>query len=646
MQRLALLLALLIPAFAAPGLLGGKPDPVPDDPTIVVNARSLAETDRMEAIAVLEDYVATGSDPALLPIVTIEAGEQRRLSGDPVTARAHFESVARGYPDHPAKQAASLGMALIAFENGTASGNTLATLKLVPDERVPPTMNADRYRLLALAAAKEGVKQSDLDALVAAAYLYAETDASVLGRVDRSLAHLKPADIVVDTEGLPSTDAADEAALFRARSALAAGDTERALELANSMLSTYPDSDLVDEAEWVVRRAEAGDPYNAQTVAVLLPLTGKYAPPGNQIKDVLELGLRGSGAKVVFLDTQGDADLAVEQFEAAVLEHGAALVVGPLLQDEAFPVAKEAQAAQVPLVALTQAPGITELGDYVFQTALTPEHQVEGLLKHVMDDQGMTRFGVLAPESPYGQAAKEAFLRGVMQRGGTVTVQVTYDPAAGDYRTYAQELGDKDTAGRKEELQRLRAQAANRGMDPSKVVLPPKQDFDALFIPDSYQRVILVASALAYEEFAIGAFRPGAATMPVPLLGLNGWHNEKLAQSGGLYLQNCVFVDAFDSSDPMVDSFVQTYRDHFGRAPSVMDAVTWDTAKLVSVASRSAPASREEVATVLGGANISGSVSGGDTLDDDRELIRDMLLFTVNDEQQIQRLDQLAPEEL
>ena len=97
---------------------------------------------------------ADGGNAELMPWVTIEAGEQRRLSGDPDSAREHFERVARTWPEHAAKDAAILGLALLAYDAGNASGNSEATLGLVSDAVAPPTMNADRYRLLALAAAK------------------------------------------------------------------------------------------------------------------------------------------------------------------------------------------------------------------------------------------------------------------------------------------------------------------------------------------------------------------------------------------------------------------------------------------------------------------------------------------------------------
>ena len=46
----------------------------------------------------------------------------------------------------------------------------------------------------------------------------------------------------------------------------------------------------------------------------------------------------------------------------------------------------------------------------------------------------------------------------------------------------------------------------------------------------------MVASALAFEEFPVGKFRPKRDMTPVTLLGLNAWNNEELARRGGMTL--------------------------------------------------------------------------------------------------------------
>ena len=149
MYRSILLLFLALgPALAAPGLLKGN-TPTLSAPSIVTQARALSVSDRMEAIVLLEDYLAQGKDKQLMAVVALEAGEQRRLNGDLEAARAHFQSVTKRWPEHPAKDAALLGSALAAHDNARGQDALACACECplriaavhpcsMPDRRPPP----------------------------------------------------------------------------------------------------------------------------------------------------------------------------------------------------------------------------------------------------------------------------------------------------------------------------------------------------------------------------------------------------------------------------------------------------------------------------------------------------------------------------
>ncbi|MCB9741143.1 MAG: penicillin-binding protein activator [Alphaproteobacteria bacterium] len=632
MSRLLLSLAILLSTQAG---IFGSGSSTTDDPAIVVQARSVAKTDRLEAISILEDYLADGGDEVLLPQVALNAGEQRRLSGDASSARAHFRRVTEDWPGDSAADAASLGLALLSYEEGHSSGNAEATLSMVPDELVPDTMNADRYRILALNAAAAGRSEVEVRTLVSRALAFAEADPTTRARAQRQLSHLMSAEQAAELGDMPDIGSGDEQALAQARAALKADDFPRAIELARSLAATFPDSELLEEAEWVIKRAQAGDPFDARKIGVLLPLSGTYAPPGKMLRDALELAVgSGSGIKLIIKDTAGDPETAAAAFEELVLEEGVAAVIGPLLKDAAFPVAALAQDAQVPLVALTQAPGVTETGDWIFRSYLTYEQQVDALLTYSMGERQMQRFAILAPDSDYGRNTRDEFTRQVLERGGEVVRVVMYEPETTDMRKAAAQLGAKDYSARSGEFYRLKKEAEEKGMNPDKVVLPPLQDFDAIFVPDNYARVALVASALAYEEFAVGGFKPKRHDVAVPMLGLNGWNSPELAVRGGLPVQKCLFVDAFDvqDDDPAVQDFIADYRAAYGRPAGLIDAVGYDTGRLLSVASRANPQDREAFRAALASASAAHPVSRAVSFTEDRELGRQLYVFSVDSE--------------
>ncbi len=606
------------------------------EPTIVTQARSLARSDRLEAIAVLEDYLASDPSPDLVPWVALNAGEQRRLINDLKSARAHFTAVRDGQPEHFLRDAAILGITLASCGEGP-SGNQLATLGYLGTEGVPPTMDADRYRLLAQAALDEGQRAAKVRALATKAFAYAggSGDELVIARVQRSMSRFLDLDSGKEaTETNPEEQAADS--LVRAQQALSEGDYGNAKRIAESFIATFPASPGVAEAQYVIARAQAGDPVHPRQVGVLLPLSGTYGTPGQRLLEVIELANRHSNSPMVLLpkDTEGDPGKTVALLEEMVLEKGVVAVLGPLLKDNAQVAASAAQALHVPLVTLTQSEGITSERDFVFRGFLTRGQQVRALLDHVMGVMGLSRFAVLAPDNSYGQVSAQLFAAEVLQREGTVQDTVYYDPTLGDFRKAAQELASKDYKERASEWYQLKAAAKRRGMDPDKVVLPPKVDFEAIFIPDNHQRVQLVASSLAYEEFAIGDFKPRRSDVPLVLLGLNGWHNDRLALDGGRYVRHSVLVDAFDArGDTLVNaSFVESFGAEFSRKPGVVDALGYDVGRMVALAVASGVDSRDAMRAALLEVELPDTVTGGKRFDEQREVQRSLLILQVGEE--------------
>ena len=624
-MKLLLLALLLMPSSAMAGRRARPP--VGRDPAIVQQALSLP--DRTEAILLLEDYLARGSNPALVSEVRIHAGEQRRLAGDLPRARAHFETAAA--EKSRTQRVAELGLALVHLE-GNRSGNALATLRFVPEESAPDTMNADRFRILALEALA-GRGSGDGSALAEKALAYASTDATVRQRIRLDLAALLPA---APNETDASPENAEMQAIIRAEAALAARDFQETLRLVEALHTAFPESDLADRADWLAKRARASDPYSARRIGVLLPLSGPYGAAAMQVRRALEMAAEdsGSGMELVFRDTAGEIETGRVAFESLLIAEGVAAIIGPLLKDVALAVAEDAQASGTPLVTLTQATGITEVGEWVFRGMITPEQQIDSLLAHAMGELGMARFAVMAPDNSYGHGVVETFHRKVVERDGQVMISVFYDPEASDLRPYASELGQKDYKARWRELRDLKKEAEEVGMDPDKVVLPPLVDFEAIFIPDSARRVPLVASALAYEEFAIGGFKPKKNMEALPLMGLNAWHNPSLPEMGARYVRHSLFVDAFSAtrSDPAVEAFVSRFLAEVGQDPGVLEAVVYDLGKIVGVATRTSPPSREAFRTALAGVGLSQPVAGGGSFGPTREVAREMIVFTIDTE--------------
>ena len=603
-------------------------------PSLVHRAQALADSDRMAAIRLLEDYLTSPTrDADVVPFALLWAGEQRRLAGDQTEARRWFERLAAEHPTHPLKGPAQLGMAVV--DAGDAlSGNALATLSLIEDGDVPDSLNADRYRILARVGADEGTPRTKVRIYVDKAVQYAKVDDAVQARVKADLS-----DLLIEDNGSDPviTQSAEEQALGKARAALNAGNYDTATTLAEQFLHTWPASAHELEVKYIIRRAKAKNPSTPAKVGVLLPLTGDYAPAANRVRAAIEMSNRtyGDTLTLVFADTQGTIEQTEAEVARLVIEEGCVLLLGPLLRANSEAAAKHAQALRTPLVAMSQSGQPTEAGEFIHRGFLTMEQQVDALVTHAVQREGHVRFAIIHPRNGYGNKARDLFGASAERLGGRVVSVVGYETDTTDYRPVVKELAETtldETA--KAELMALREAAIRRGKDPLKVKVPNNLTFDAIFIPDGYERLVLVASALAYEDFPIGRFGRRKTDRPVQLLGLNAWNDPSVAQAGGRYIWDSVFVDAFHSSSyaPPVQQFTTLFEDEYGHAPEVTDALAWDIVRLVSPAVQKGRADREAILQALSKVRITGPVAGGTRFTADREVERDIMILTIKPE--------------
>ena len=615
-------------ALAMVFAIGAKKSTKPPD--VLDEAATLGAKDRAQGIALIETYLKGRHDPAERAWAMLWAGEQRRLAGNDAEARTWFVTLLDEFPTDRRKQGGVIGIALIDAKV-SLSGNTLATLGMVGEDDLPATMNADRFRLLARVAIDDGSPDARVKALAEKALAYAADDPTVLARVQASLADWLAKK---DKKSEPQAAADDPAAvLARARAALESKDTVTAGSLAASIQGTWPDAPEARAAVYLQRMIEAGTTVDRDKVAVLLPLSGAWAATGGRIKDVVEMANESAGQpmELVFADTQGKPDVAVSKLEDLAIEKGAVAVLGPLLKEEAIEVGKAAEAIGVPMVSLSQNQEVTAAGPHVYRGFLSVEEQVRALVDETVGARGMRRFAILYPLTPYGEAARDLFASTAQAKGASIARAIGYAEDSKDFLKVARDLGQKDDPERAAEWAQVRSAARREGEELHKATIAPRTDFDAIFIPDNHRRVPLVASALAYEEFPVGTFRPHRDDRPIVLLGLNAWNQESFPRDGGKYVQNCLFVDAFyaHDADPAVNVFVDSYEARFRRAPLAVDAVAYDAARLLGAAIADGGSTRSKLLGSLGTADISGPVAGGASFGTDRAVERKLKVLTV-----------------
>jgi ABC-type branched-subunit amino acid transport system substrate-binding protein len=395
---------------------------------------------------------------------------------------------------------------------------------------------------------------------------------------------------------------------------------------------------------------------------VVLQLSGQYKLIGEAVVRGIRLALQGSDIELVVKDSKGDPSVAGKAVEELAFDDGAIAILGPLWVDESKRAALVAEELQVPILTLTRTENITEMGPHVFRNMLTDAAQAEALANYGTHVLGFKSFGILFPDVSYGSDLANQFWDRLLERGAqvrgaeryaydqkTFTVEVKklvgryYLDDRTDYLESAREISAnvKDPFRRRKALEKLRAS------------LPPLIDFDALFIPDSWSTVGLIAPALAVEDVITNACDPkdlekikkttGRKDLKtVTLLGSAQWSSRKgrnglpeLVERGGKFVMCSVYVDGFfaDSSRPATQRFVNRYRSFYKdeEPPGLLEATGYDSAAMLRrVIEGTRPQSRAQFRDQLAAIQNFEGATGRTTMNPRREAEKPLFFLTID----------------
>jgi len=429
-----------------------------------------------------------------------------------------------------------------------------------------------------------------------------------------------------------------------------------------ALLQKAPASPYTPEAEAMLARIDRVGAVRGRTLGVLVPLTGKYQRLGEAVMRGVKLALRGSDIEVLAKDTQGDPARAASAVEELVFEDGAAAAIGPLFGEDSRRAAVVAQELGLPLLTLTRAEDVTDVGAFVFRNMLTYSAQARALASWAIDVMGYKTFAVLYPNTPYGVEMTNDFWDQVTTRGAAVRGAEAYANDQTTFTTEAKKLVGRyyleDRSDYMEEVKAATKDAPDafrrrKALEKARKSLEPVVDFEALFIPDEWTRVGLIAPALAVEDIITNTCdakeietlkkTTGKTDIrTVTLLGGQGWNSPKngegvprLIERGGKFVLCSVFVDGFyaESSREATRRFVRAYADAYPDAtPTLLDAVAYDSARILRqvLEAQKTPVSREAVRAALTGVRDFDGATGKTTFNPRREADKPLFFLTVD----------------
>ncbi|MDY6953529.1 MAG: ABC transporter substrate-binding protein [Thermodesulfobacteriota bacterium] len=149
----------------------------------------------------------------------------------------------------------------------------------------------------------------------------------------------------------------------------------------------------------------------------------------------------------------------------------------------------------------------------------------------------------------------------------------------------------------------------------------PIVDFEAIFIPDSHEKVALIAPQFLYNDVS-----------GVLLLGTNLWHSEKLIEVARGHVQGAVVPDGFfvDSPSARVRGFVASYEEVFRGPPAFLEAQAYDAAWILFQAVNHPRVwSRKTVKKALMEILDFQGITGVATFDETGDVVKDLYLLKI-----------------
>jgi branched-chain amino acid transport system substrate-binding protein len=408
------------------------------------------------------------------------------------------------------------------------------------------------------------------------------------------------------------------------------GHFPEAREAAMALVQSFPEPPWGDLGRQIL---EHGVPKNL--IGCLVPLNGPFAIYGEEVLNGIQLGAgffagsdeQGRALELFVRDTRGEADLAASAVEEMASKERIAAIIGPLTSKSATAAAKKAQALGVPLITLTQKEGITSDGDMIFRNFLTPGREISRLVDKVAGEMGLRRFAILYPENAYGRYLMNLFWDRIEEYGGTVTAVESYKPTETDFADQIKKMVGLYYPRPESVEQVLKAMkypsyAVGTEVEPGPEEKPePIVDFDAVFIPDTAEKVVQIAPQFPFHD--VFNFR---------FLGTSLWQSRELATLAGDYLQGAIFPSAFfsGSDSEEVKQFVERYQRSFGSHPGVLAATGYDTVMLLKrLLKNGSVRTRQDVHEALLATQDFYGVTGHIAFDENREVVKEPVLLTI-----------------
>lgn len=299
---------------------------------------------------------------------------------------------------------------------------------------------------------------------------------------------------------------------LRERGAVLRGWTELALTVRRARLGEqpvtaaladwqgrFPSHPAVDRFVPTLRDRIVAELTYPETIALLLPLSGRYAVPARAVRDGLLTAYYNQPPYIVrpqlmILDTGEDGQSALAAYQRAV-DAGAGFVIGPLDKPSVVNLASR-QDLPVPVLTLNYLPDdqASPTGNMV-QFGLLPEDEARQAAEAAIQNNHFNGVA-LVPAGEWGTRMLHAFQSRFEELGGVVLESAPYNSQASDHGRQIRALLDLDLSYlRRQRIQRIIGEGVR--FEPRR-----RQDVEMVFIAANPPQARMIEPQLEFHRAA------------------------------------------------------------------------------------------------------------------------------------------------
>jgi hypothetical protein len=308
-------------------------------------------------------------------------------------------------------------------------------------------------------------------------------------------------------------------------------------------------------------------------VAVLLPITGKQEAVASSLLQSINLAYQNNKnphLQIQIYDTKGDK-LEAKKMANKAISDGAKVIIGPLLTDETKEVSIITEAANIPLLTLSNDISVLQDTNMVFTLAYLPSIDYEYIINYAIKEKGSKNFAILAPENKYGEVAVATIKASLKNRGIVDPIVATYPQNELKLSPYIQKLITKEDLDKhKALLKKLQNKEVILNEDGTQITGTPfaNINFDTLIIADFGSRLSLVSSHLPFVDIDYKS---------LIILGNSNWDSDEIAKDN--FIQGSYYPRYQNRGTTKLG---EQYKKYYNKTPSLLDHAVYDAILLVS----------------------------------------------------------------